>query len=83
MTHKVNVYFGYDVMDVGGQYGEIDNFSEGDDEKWAVHVRPIVSTPELEPHGTVPRPTAETSETFDTLEEAIEAVPAHIATYYE
>lgn len=82
MTHKVNVYFGHEIMEVGGQYGEIDNFNEDGEEKWSLHVRPVVEDPSNQ-HGCVPRATAETSETFDTLEEAIDAVPAHIATYYE
>lgn len=81
-TSKVNVFFGYDQTEVSGQYGEIDNYLKDDDEKWDVHVRPLVEAPS-NPHGCRPRGTAETNETFDSLDAAIEAVPEHIATYYE
>lgn len=81
-THKVNLFFGYDIHDVSGQYGEIDNYTDDGEEKWDVHIRPLVEAPS-NPHGCRPRGTAETVETFDSLDAAIDAVPGIIATYYE
>lgn len=80
-NHKVNVYFGYDIMEVDGQYGEIDNYTVDGGEKWGLHIRPIVSAPET-PHGTIPRAEAEVGEEFDSLEAAIEAVPRFIREHY-
>jgi hypothetical protein len=82
MTNKVNLFFGLNITETGGWYGEIDNFLEDGEEKWSLHVRPLVERPET-PHGCQPRETAETVDTFDTLDAAIEAVPAHIKTNYE
>lgn len=82
MTHKVNVFFGLDIYEVGGWYGEIDNYTEDGEEKWDIHVRPIVEAPS-NTHGNRPASNAETVEQFDSLADAIEAVPKHIATYYE
>lgn len=78
-TGKVDVFFGYKVCSVGGYMGEIDNYSRDGDVYWDVHVRPIV---DLGKDGTRPRDEAETCETFDSLDAAIDAVPEHIATHY-
>jgi len=86
MTNKVNVFFHLgDLQNPGAQYGEIDNYHADGGEKWDIHVRPIVELsgpPEDDDPKTRPRGEAETVEHFDTLGEAIESVPDHIATYY-
>lgn len=79
-NHKANVHFGRDYATPGGWLGEIDNYVEDGEERWDIHVRPIV---EDGTEAGTPRPEAETIEVFDSLDEAIEAVPAHIATHYE
>lgn len=80
MTHKIVVHFGLDENEPGGWLGEIDNWVNSDgDELWTVHTRPIVDD------GTEtgrPRETAEVSVENDSLTEAIESVPAHIATNF-
>jgi len=78
-NHKTNVFFGGGEDTPGGYLGEIDNFPKGDDEGWALHIRPIVDD------GTdtgLPRPEPETTEQYDTLAAAIEAVPGHLETHY-
>ena len=67
---------------MGGHLGEIDNWIDDGNEVWTVHVRPIVECLD-DGKDTIPRETAETSENFDSLDEAIRAVPDHIGTYYE
>lgn len=79
-NHKVNVFFGRDVAETGGQYGEIDNYPVDDGEMWTLHVRPIVDVPGEDRNR--PRGEAETIEEHESLAEAIDAVPDHIATYY-
>lgn len=81
MTNKVNLFFGYDLTEVGGKYGEIDNYREDGEEEWGLHIRPIVVDPS-NPHGCRPRKTAETSKTYDTLDAAIRAAPGIIGAYY-
>lgn len=78
---KVNIYFGYDVNTVGGQLGEIDNFKKDGEEVWCVCIR------DIEDHNgthkdTLPSEECETSDTFDSLSEAINAVPRIINTYF-
>ena len=78
---KVNVFFGLDIEETGGLLGEIDNYTEGDgEEKWDVHVRPIVELEGTE--GNQPREAEETTEQFDSFADAIDSVPGHISTYY-
>lgn len=80
-NHKVNVFFGLRSGETGGYLGEIDNFSDDDEEKWSLHVRLIVDVPGDEDRNR-PRASAATAETFDTLDDAIDAVLKHIATNY-
>lgn len=82
MTNKVNIYFGYDVTEVGGQMGEIDNYLDNDgNEMWGVHTRPIVEAPS-NPHGCRPRAEGAHAEEFESLDEAIDAVPRFIEEHY-
>lgn len=81
MSHKVNVHFGIDVTDPGGLMGEIDNYLADGEEVWDVHIREIVEAPSTK-HGSLPKGAPDTSEQFDTLDAAIEAVPEQIATHH-
>lgn len=79
-NHKVNVYFGKDENSPGGLLGEIDNYVHDGEEVWDAHIRSIQD--DGTETGRVPGE-ADTIDHFDTLAEAIEAVPDIIATYYE
>lgn len=80
-TGKVNVFFGRNIYDAGGWIGEIDNFSHDGEVVWEIHVRAVEAAPGTQ-HGSLPAEKPETTEQFGTLDEAIEAVPGHISTYY-
>lgn len=79
-NHKVNVFFHLNNTTPGGWQGEIDNYLQDGEEVWDVHVRSILD--DGTETGRV-KEEADTVEPFDTLAEAIEAVPDHIATHYE
>lgn len=79
-NHKVNLFFGLDQDEVGGHLGEIDNHMQDGQELWTIHVRPIVDVPGEDRNR--PRTDAETAVEHTSLDDAIEAVPDHIATYY-
>lgn len=79
-NQKVNIYFGRNENEPGGWLGEIDNYIEDGEEVWDVHVRSILA--DGTETGRV-KETADTVEQFDSLAEAIEAVPGFIATYYD
>jgi hypothetical protein len=77
---KSRLLFGRNSGSVGGYFGEIDTYVSDGENKWDLHIRPIVD------NGTesgTPRGEPSTVETFDTLHEAIETLPEHIGTYYE
>lgn len=76
---KVNVFFSVDVNEPGGWYGEIDNYTTERGEMWTLHVHEIVD--DETPSGMVAEE-AETSVEFESLSEAVKAVPDHVATHY-
>lgn len=75
---KVNLYFGYDVDDVGGCLGEIDNFTEDGEEVWGLTTREIIQRGDT----TVPKNRTDISNEYDSLDAAIQAVPDLIGTFY-
>jgi hypothetical protein len=79
-NHKVNVFFGLNENSPGGYIGEVDNFIESGTEVWSVHVRPIIDD------GTetgTPRQDPETTARFESLDDALDAIPGHIAVHYK
>jgi hypothetical protein len=79
-SNKTVVHFVCNVNEPGGWFGEIDNYVEDGDEQWDVHIRPILDD------GTEtgrPQEEADTCIQFDTLADAVDAVPNIVGTYYQ
>lgn len=76
------VYFGKNVEESGGWLGEVSPYSLHDRTVWRVQINEILSDPTGSGKDTRISEQADTTKQFDTKEEAIEAVPEIVGTYY-